>query len=254
MNKNGLLKSSLLATALASSSAFAHIDVSTDQCDVELNYDLSISPKHIRIIDNDQTIIDIYNDEVLFIKGDQVSLTSDQQQLVGRYAENIRQSIPEAAEIATEAVGVAYEGIRAAIGSKVDLSETEEKFELVKARINEKFNSETGHYRFSQGNLSTNSDNKEIEAMVEDVVEEVIPKLIGSLMMNIGSAMAGGETSFKDLENLGDKIEKEVEARAEVLEYKANAFCSRLKEVDKIEQELVAQNDNFGHFNLLKIN
>lgn len=254
MNKNNRIKASLLATALVSSSAFAHIEVSTDQCDIKLNYDLSISPQHIRIIDNDQTMIDIYKDEVLFVKGEQITLTASQQELVSDYAANIRQSVPEVAHIATEAIGVAYEGISAAIGSKVDLSETRAKFSSIEEKISAKFNNESGHYRFNQGNFGTNSDNKEIEMMVEGVVEEMLPKLIGSLMMNIGSAMAGGETSFKDLENLGEKIEHEVEARAEVLEQKAKAFCGRLKQVDEMEKDLVAQNSDFRYFNLLKVN
>lgn len=254
MNKNNLIKASLLATAFISSSAFAHINISTDQCDIELNYDLSISPQHIRIIENDETMIDIYNDEILFVKGDQIDLTPTQQTLVSKYADNIRQSVPEVAQIATEAVGIAYQGINAAMGDRVDLTDTKEKFDEIEQRINAKFNNDNGHYRFNQGNFSTDSDNREIEVMVEDMVEEMIPKLVGSLMMNIGSAMAGGETSFSDLENLGDRIEAEVEERAQVLEKKAEAFCGRLKEVDEMERELVAQNSNFAYFDLLKVN
>eukprot|EP00998_Keelungia_sp_KM082_P013169 NODE_9630_length_511_cov_0.960938_g9607_i0.p1 GENE.NODE_9630_length_511_cov_0.960938_g9607_i0~~NODE_9630_length_511_cov_0.960938_g9607_i0.p1 ORF type:complete len:138 (-),score=9.78 NODE_9630_length_511_cov_0.960938_g9607_i0:46-459(-) len=136
----------------------------------------------------------------------------------------------------------------------VDLSETKEKFAQLEQGINDKFNNGNGYYRFSQGTFNTNAENSEVKVMVEEVVKDMVPKLIGSLMVNIGSAMAGGETSFKDLENLGDRVEKEVEQRAEVLKQRAEAFCGRLKEVDKMEQALVAQNANFTYFNLLKVN
>lgn len=254
MKTNSLLKAGLFTTLLASSSAFAHVNISSEQCDIELNYDLSISPKHIRIIDKEQTMVDIYEDKMVFIKGEQVDLTANQQALVSDYANHIRQSMPEVALIATEAVNIAYQGISAAMGNMVDLSETKEKFDQLEQGINDKFNSRNGYYRFSQGTFKTNAENTEVKVMVEEVVKDMLPKLIGSLMVNIGSAMAGGETSFKDLENLGDRVEKEVEKRAEVLKQRAEAFCGRLKEVDKMEQALVAQNANFTYFNLLKVN
>lgn len=254
MNKNNLFKASLLTTALVSSSAFAHVNISADQCDIELNYDLSISPQHIRIIENDQTMVDIYKDKVLFVKGDQIELTPEQQELVTSYAGHIRESVPEVAMIATEAVGVAYQGISAAMGSHVDLTGTQEKFAEIEKKITDKFNNDKGNYHFSHGNFQMNAESEEVEMMVEGIVKEMIPKLVGSIMMNIGSAMAGGEASIDDLENLGDRIEKEVEQRAQAIEEKADAFCRRLKQVEKMEKELVAQNKHFAYFDLLEIN
>ena len=254
MNKRSLLNKTIIASTLLSTSAFAHVEFSNDQCDISLNYDLSVSPEHIRIIDNDQTMIDIYKDELLFVKGDQVNLSASEQKLVSDYAASIRQSVPEVAKIATEAVSIAYHGINTALGQHVDLAETESRFNELKNKIDEKFNSDNGHYSFRQGEFNTTADNQELEVMVEEIVEDMVPKLIGSLMMNIGSAMSSGETSFKDLENLGDRIEQEIEGKAEVLEQRAHAFCKKLKQVDKMEDQLVAANSKFTHFDLLKVN
>ncbi len=254
MNKNNLIKTAVFVSTFVSSSAFAHIELANEQCDVSLNYDLSVSPEHIRIIDNDKTMIDIYKDQLLFVKGDQIELSAAEQKLIGDYSASIRQAVPEVAKIATEAVSIAYHGINTALGQHVDLAETETRFNELKNKIDEKFNSKNGHYSFYQGEFNTNADNKELEMMVEDIVEDMVPKLIGSLMMNIGSAMSNGETSFKDLENLGDRIEQEIEGKAEALEQRANRFCNQLKQVDKMEEQLVAVNSKFAYFDLLKVN
>lgn len=254
MNKKSVTTTSIIAAALLSSSAYANIELSNEQCDVELNYDLSVSPEHIRIIDKDETMIDIYQDQVLFIKGNQISLNETEQQLVSEYAASIRQSVPEVAKIATEAVKVAYQGISAALGQHVDLTETEQRFEQLQSKIDASFNNKAGHYSFHQGEFKTNGNNEEIELMVEEIVEDMVPKLIGSIMMNIGNAMANGDTSLEDLANLGDNIEQEIEGRADVIEQRAKAFCNKLKQVDKMEQQLVAVNSEFSYFDLLKVN
>lgn len=251
--KTTALTLSLISAAIMSSSAFAKISMSNEQCDVELKHDLSISPEHIRIIDQDKTVIDIYRDKMLFIEGEQVDLTGAEQQLVSDYASNVRSSVKDVASIATEAVSIAYQGISVALGDHVDLSETQEKFSELEQRINEKFDPATGHYSFTQGEFNSRIDNSEIDAMVEEVVEDMVPRLIGSLMMNIGSAVANGNTDFSQFENIGDKIEKEVEARAENLEGKAKLFCQKLRKMDALEEQLVAVNTNFTHFDLLTI-
>ncbi len=247
------MKATFIAAAMASSSAFAHVEISSDQCDIDLNYDLSISPQHIRIIENDETMIDIYKDEIVFIKGEQIELNNEQQKLVTQYATDIRKSVPEVAQIATEAVSIAYQGINAALGQHIDMAETKEKFAQLEQKIGEKFNTTDGHYTFSQGEFTSNVESQEVEVMVEEIVEDMVPQLIGSLMANIGTAMAKGEANFDDFDNIGENIEKEVEARADELEKKAEAFCARLKHVDEIEADLIASNTQFVYFDLLNV-
>ena len=244
---------SLVLASAISSNVAANVHMDLDECNIELNYDLSISPEHILIIDEDQTQIDIYQDKMLFIKGEQVNLNSEQQRLVRQYSLGIRNAVPEVSKIAVEAVSIAYEGINAALGDHIDTTETKEKFDQLEQRIEERFTSHNGHYSFKQGEFQTSVEDEEVDALVEDIVEEMVPQLIGGIMANMSKAIMSGEADFSEYENIGDNVEKEVEARAAVLEKRANEFCYSLKEVDEIENNLVASNSKFRYFDVLEV-
>ena len=196
-------------------------------------------------------MIDIFKDTRLFVRGDQITLSPEQQELVTEYSKSIRRAVPQAGELAVQAVSLAYEGIQAALGDHVDLSNSREKFDRLEQRISEKFNNDSGHYSFRQGEFSFDNNNEEIDVMVEEIVEDMVPQLIGGLLSNIGQAMANGDDDFSSLENLGENIEQEIEGRAEEIEKSADEFCYSLKKVDDLETELVASNDNFSYFDVL---
>lgn len=247
---------SLVSAAVLSTPAFSNIhmdnvNINTDQCDITLNYDLTISPDHILIIEDDETMIDIYNDKMLFIRGEKVELTSKQQAMVTNYAESIRNTVPEVSKIAVEAISIAYEGINAAFGEHIDTSSTREKFIELEQKISDKYGSHNGHYRFSQGNFNTNIEDDEVDQLVQDLMQDIVPQLIGGIMANVTKAMISGNSDFSEFENIGDKVELEIESRADELEQRAEAFCYSLKEVDELEQDLVASNNQFIYFDLL---
>jgi hypothetical protein len=247
------IKLALIASAIFAANAFA-VDVDfEDQCNVELNYDLTITPKHILIKDNDETIADIYNNNVLFIRGEQVDLNDMQTKWLTDYSTSLRTSVPEVAEIAVEAVEVAFEGINSALGRFSDMSSTRVKFDELKDRINQKFNEQEGYYSFKNGNFTSDIDDETIDDMVEEIVEDMVPSIIGNLLANIGTAIASGETSFEELDNLDEEIEAAIEERVEVIEVKAQRFCDKLKRVDDIEASLVASNNKLIYLDLISI-
>lgn len=247
---------SLVTAAVLSTSAFSNVhmdnvNINTDQCDITLNYDLTISPDHILIIEDDETMIDIYNDKMLFIRGEKIDLSPKQQTMVSNYAKRIRGTVPEVSKIAVEAIGIAYEGINAAFGDHMDTSSTKEKFEELEQKISEKYGSHQGHYSFSQGNFNTNIEDDEVDVLVQDLVQDLVPQLIGGIMANVSRAMMSGDADFSEFDNIGDKVDQEIEARAGELEQRAEAFCYSLKEVDELEEDLVASNTKFIYFDLL---
>lgn len=249
---------SLVTAAVMSTSAFSNVhmdnvNINTDQCDITLNYDLTISPDHILIIEDDETMIDIYNDKMLFIKGEKIDLSPEQQTMVSNYANSLRSTIPEVSGIAVEAIGIAYEGINAAFGDHIDTESTREKFDELESRITEKYNSQNGHYNFSQGNFNTNINDDEVDVLVQDLIQDIVPQLIGGIMANVSKAMMSGDADFSEFDNIGDRVDQEIEARADELEERAEAFCYSLKEVDELEHDLVASNTKFIYFDLLNL-
>ena len=112
-----LSKLMVLTSLISSAGVMAHGVDFERQCDLELNNELNITPKHILIKEADETIVDIYNDEVIFINGDQVTLDNEQQKMVTEYSLALRAAVPQVAEIAVDAVEVAFEGINAGLGA-----------------------------------------------------------------------------------------------------------------------------------------
>jgi len=243
----------VLTSLVSSVGVFAHGIEFDRQCDLELNNELNITPKHILIKESDETIVDIYNDETIFINGDQITLDNEQQKLVTEYSLALRAAVPQVAEIAVDAVEVAFEGINAGLGNMINLDNTRDKFEEIKTRINDKYNQNEGHYSFSEGNFSTNIEDEQIGDAVKDVIKDVAPQLIGKVLANIGNSMAEGNMDFSDLDGLDTRIESEIDARTEDLEQKADEFCKNLKRVDKIEDNLIATNHKFTNLDLIKI-
>jgi len=245
-------KTALVTAALLSTSAFAGIQMENDHCNVDLNYDLTISPQHVRIIEKDETLIDIYNDQQLFIKGHQIDLDNNQQALVTQYSTSLRNTIPEVGAIAIEAVNVAFEGIEVALGGHVDLTDSRGSFDELEQKISEKFNDKDGYYSFKQGEFTFDTDDKELDILVEDAVEDMMPKLIGGLLSNIGNAVANGQ-GLASLENLGENIEQEVEKRAEKIEERADKFCQSLVAINEMEKDLVSSDKQFADFDLINV-
>lgn len=253
MKKNIITSLALITTTFMSSAAFANVHLDTDSCDIELNYDLTISPEHIRIIDQDETMVDIYKDKILFLRGEQIQLNQNQQVMITQYATHIRNAIPEVTEIAVEAISMAYEGINLALGNHADMSETQEKFSDLENKLKQKFESKDGHYSFKQGSFNTSIEDEAVDELVEDIVSDVVPQLVGGILSNIGIAMMSGESDLSELEDIGENIEKEMELRGESIEQRAEEFCLSLKKVDELEQALLASNSQFIYLDLLNL-
>lgn len=246
------MKLKVLATAsilFAANSTFAH----DNNCDMELNNTLTVTPQHVLIKKDDETVIDIYQDKMLFVRGDLVSLSSEQQEMVAEYSSSIRQAVPEVMDIAIDAVEIAFDGINAAFGDFADLSTTKEKFEEIKERIGDKYQADNGHYTFHDGEFNINVDDPEIDQAVEDIMEDVMPQVVGSLLSNLGEAISSGDSDFSKFDNMEERIEAEIDERSKAIEVKADAFCKKLKEMDKLEERLVASNDKLADLDLLNI-
>jgi len=256
MKKAWLNKPSSLFAAMAiavSGQSIAHNVEFERSCELKLNNELNITPQHVLIKEGDETLVDIYNDKVVFLRGNQINLTSEQQSLITQYSLALRDAVPQVAEIALEAVDVAFSGINAGLGNMVDLDDTREQFDEIKQRISTKYQQGTGYYSFSEGNFSSEIDDAGIDQAIEELTEELVPRVIGNILASIGTSLARGDTDFSQFDNIDERIEAEIDGRTEQLEKKAEAFCIKLKEADDIEESLIASNLKFMSLDLLNI-
>lgn len=235
---------------ITSSSVFAQANINTNECNLTLNNDLSISPDHVRIIEDDETIVDIYNDKLLFINGEMIDLDNQEQQMIVEYATYIRNAVPEVTAIALEAVTLAFDGLNNGLGNMVDIQQSEYKFDALKTKIKQKYQSGEGQYTITKGELNSDIQDEEIELLVEEIMEDMVPNIVGGLLTNIGQAISNGE----DINiNLDADFERQIDERSELIELKASAFCHKMKKLDELEQTLISRDPIFEYLDLIDI-
>lgn len=237
------MKKILLATALfTSTAALAH----DNNCNIELNADVEISPSHIAFSKNDQPVYQINDDTVLLVNNKEVSLDDQQQALVTEYSESIRAMVPEVKAIAIEGISLAQDGIDLAfnklLGDDNDVSGSlKEDLHLLQKDIEYRLDSDQTISIKEDGTIGGFND-AEFEQRIESSVERAVEDSLGKLMMVVGQKMimSGGDMDEfgKEMEEFGNTIETEMETRAEKLELKADALCMSAKQIENLETQM----------------
>lgn len=256
----------LIATAilLSSTSAFAHdTNFSSESCDVDLNAGLRINQNLIEFTKNDKALYQIIDNEVLVVNGQEVSLDSDQQQLITGYSSHIREIVPEVKELAVDAIDLAVDGVNLAfnelLGEGNDLGEElTTQLHAIRHEVDTRFGGDKEFYIDENGKFEDDFFGEEFEQRIESVVEETIQNSIGSLLIAVGQEMlfSGGDIdSFETrMEDFGQQIEHEMESRGEELEERGEALCKSVLKIDKLEEQLKLEIEELSEFNVITAN
>ncbi len=253
----------LLATAilLSTTSAFAHdSSISSDSCDVDLNAGLRINKTLVEFSRDNKPLYQIFDNKRLVINGQEIGLDSAQQALVTQYSTNIRAVLPEVKEIAGDAINLAIEGVNLAfnelLGEGNDLGqELTTQLNVIRNDIDQRFSADKEFYIDEHGDLSDDFFGDEFEERIENVVEETVKNSMGSLLIAVGQEMlfSGGDMDAFEtrMENFGEQIEHEMEARGEQLEKRGEALCYSVYQIDQLEQQMAEQISEMASFDVI---
>ncbi|WP_416307332.1 DUF2884 family protein [Neptunicella sp. SCSIO 80796] len=233
------MRTVILATALLSSSAFAH------QCDVNFDGQVKLDKNQLTVELTDHRKVTI-NGQNAWIDGKALSLNSDQQQLIQQYHSGITTLAPQVADIALEAVSMAGDGVSLAFSrllgedDKLVLDLTEEFSELRK-EMKLQFYADDGSIRFDSSKFDNGDFGDAFEQRFEDKIESLVERSMGSLMIAVGKQMlfSGDADGFeKKMDDFGETIEHEMEFRGEKIEQKADQICYALVGINDIETKI----------------
>lgn len=236
------------AMVMTSASVFAETNIENDSCNVELNYGLQIKGEHITFYDGKKEIYRIEQDQYLIVNQEPVALNGSSQALVEDYSQGIRGMVPKVRDIAVEGIELAAEGVNMAFGELLGhddsfVVELDEEFGLLRDEISERFNEENFSMNYDSDDASNWED--EFENRIEELVEDAVEKSIGSLMIAIGTQMltSGGDMDEfeKNMEDFGERIEYQMETKAEAIEKRADQLCVSIEELAIIERQLIDQ-------------
>ncbi|WOH39318.1 DUF2884 family protein [Thalassotalea fonticola] len=271
-----LTASLLLSTTLLSTATIAHekghgsdsksgsYSFNSDECSIDVNYGVVVEGDNIRFINNDETYVQINNNQQLFVEGKLVDLSERQQALVAEYSEQINRQVPEVVTLAEDAVEIAFQAVsHVVIGLSGDNEKSKARVDSIFTKINseveKRFNEKDGSYFIAEQDFDEFDEFMEEE--LEDEIEELITDSVGDILIAVGSAMNSEEGNFEEnmeafgerMENMGKDIEMAVEGKAEELGKQAEKLCHNLKSLDQLETELSNSINELNDFNLLTV-
>jgi len=247
-----------LISVFVSKTLYAH-----ESCDVDLEAGLTINESKLEFFEsenNNQVLYAIDNNHNLTVRGEDVSLNAEQQDLVEQYSTSIRAMVPQVRDIAIEGVDLALEGVNLAFtellgeGNDVGADLTHELSSL-KEEVEERF---TIAHGFTIGENGLEDDEllgEEFEQRIESAVEKAVMGSMGSLLVALGQEMmfSGGDTDAFEtrMESFGENIEHEMELRAEKIELKADSLCLAAVKIDQLEEELKSSIEPLADINVI---
>jgi hypothetical protein len=229
----------LYAIALAASTATvaAHGDT-IGMCDIDSDYGLQITRQAL-LFSRDEGVparIEMARGE-LRIDGRTIAISDADRERLLRYEATVRELVPEAKALASEAVEIAFSAVQHVsntFNSPGNVDKAAERLVLARRRIQAEIDASFEREAFNE---------REVEQLIEETIEGLLPALIGDITGEaIRIALTGDENAAAELEARAERmetaIERDVEARAERLEKRAEALCPTVADLDGIESSL----------------
>ncbi|KZN60315.1 DUF2884 family protein [Pseudoalteromonas luteoviolacea] len=257
--KQVLLVTAILSTAPALAHDDNHIAFSVDNCQVEFQNNVAITPTEVAITTPNSQLLTIDANGQAFINGQQIDVTEQQQSALTLYADTLRVELPKVAEMATDAVEVAEVALNE-VAIAFDLDGLD-KLSTVLDEINQEIQAtfyRQGSFVMGEQAFDNFSENFEhqFEERIESAVQSAMFESIGSLLVTIGSEMNnadGNMQAFEQrMENMGKQIEEKVTAQAEQLERRAESLCSNFEQIAEQEASLSHAIPALSSYNLMR--
>lgn len=220
-----------------------------------------MNKNQIRVVEESRTVAQINFREQLFVGGRQVELTAEQVKLLREYSDGLHYVVPKMIVMASEGVDLAIDTIDQVylgiVGAEHDSYEKLHKA-MTRARgeIRDKFRYASDHYFVAPGSLEQVDDF--VDQQIEEQLGAAISTSLGGILTAIGGlSSADGNTEERmqalsqRLEAMSVQLEQEVENRADNLRDKARWYCSKIEQLNVIEDQLRASIGKFEPFDII---
>lgn len=220
-------------------------------CEVGLNFGLVITQQQIRVIDNSRTVYQINGDSQLMVGGHWIELSDgQQQQQLAELANGLHLVVPKMILLANEGVELAVETVEQVYSGLMGKDhKSQEKLQAslgrVQKSVREKFIHANDTYYMGPGRLENVDDF--VDRELEEQIEQVMSTSVGGILSAIGGLVTSEQSTEQKveelsqrLENMGADIEQNIAPKAQSLKQKAEWFCNKFKELDKVEENLRA--------------
>ncbi|MGH8108238.1 MAG: DUF2884 family protein [Arenimonas sp.] len=184
----------------------------------------------------------------LIVDGKDLALSAQDKQRIVQFENEMRLLIPQVKQVSSEAVDIAFTAlieVSRALNGEQD-NPTVKKLQDARVALQQSIANDPA--------LSINEDFG--EKVIGPIVTDFIPDVVSAAVKQaLSLAFSGDEKKSREFEARMDRMEKEietkVEARAKKLEPMAQAMCSRVRNMDKIENGITVRLSNKEKINFL---
>ncbi|MEP1384687.1 MAG: DUF2884 family protein, partial [Paraglaciecola sp.] len=218
---------------LAATLTFGSLSAFANQCNIELDGQLQLEDKVLQVQMDHQNQLTITEDKTLYVNNQVVDLSTEQQQWVNQYYNGINQALPQAANIATDAIALASSAMNEVfeelLGSNSHvMQDLSDKLYELDQQVQYNFYGDNGSIRIDSNAFEDGAFmGEQWEREFEETIEEVVSESIGHIMVALGTQIIFGGGDLDEfeqkMEHFGQRIEHKFETQAIVLEKNANA-------------------------------
>lgn len=222
----------MLALAAAGSASAAEIDVN---CRVDSPYSLGVTERSViytrdaRAAGTPRRVV--IRDGRLFVDDAWVQLDAEDSRRIADYEREVRAMLPEFQRVAGQASDIAFTTLQDVADAMSSHPERSRRtLEAARKRLDAALAVSINAQRFDSDAIG-----EEIEKAIGDVVPDLTGDLVGGVLRAV---FTGDDARLQRIDRMGDLIDAKVEARARSLERDAQALCTRMEGLDRIENGL----------------
>ena len=236
------------------------LSVQANECPIQLKMGLLIAPDQIRIMKMGRTQVQINHDRQLFIRGEEIPLLPEQEELVREFSLGLRKELPEIVTIAMDSLELGFDALDQVIKG-MSGTDTEKgvkaHFAELKGGLLKRFARSGDNFYIAPQGMS------ELEDFFEDELSNQVRTLVtGSLKIMLsamGEAYSRSESAVEGqridlgerLELLSQEVERSLEYNASRLAEQSRAFCRRFETLQETETRLQKQIPSLLKYDIL---
>ncbi|MGN6381815.1 MAG: DUF2884 family protein [Dyella sp.] len=213
-----------------------HVD---HQCSFSTDYDVRVDAAGVAFSRDDGAPTKVFmHDGQLRVDGRPVDVSAADAVRLRDYERSVRALLPEVAGIAREGLDIGFSALTAVATTFAE--DGDERSRLL-ARLNRDHAKALS--RIDAGLGSGVWTQHDLGDTIGDSVEGAVSELVSTVTAGaVKAALSGDQARIAALEARADSldktIEKEVDARADQLEVRAQALCPKLSALDQLQQQL----------------
>ena len=238
------MRTMIFTLALAAGSTFgsplqAHdFHGSMGHCSFNTDYDVRISDAGIAFSRDDGTPGRVFmHDGTLRIDGKPVTVDAADAARLRSYEHSVRALVPEVASIARDGLDIGFDALTTVATTFAEDGESRSRLidRLNRSRTRAMAQLDAG---IGSGVWTRQAMEDSFEGGIQDAVSELVGTVTAGA---VKAALSGDQEKIAALEARADSldkaIDKEVDARADRLEARAETLCPRLHELDQLQQQ-----------------